>query len=292
MIMKIECIDKKSKYFPDKLKQLEKCPEQIYVQGNRKILSEFSLAVIGSRNSSILGKIVAQDISEELARNNIIITSGLARGIDTIAHMACVKNDAKTIAVLGGGHNKIYPSENKNLIKDIIEKDGVIVSEYPPEYPSLRNNFRERNRIIAALSDGIVLIEAKKNSGSLITVNNAIKLNKKIFVVPGRVNDEEYEGSNFVLKSGAFCISNAKDILEKYENIKLNLFSENIKKIDVPEELKELYEIISFVPQTLDEISIKMNESINQILSKLVLLEVYNLIKRVNGNLFVKIKNV
>lgn len=290
--MKIECIDKKSKYFPDKLKQLEKCPEQIYVQGNRKILSEFSLAVIGSRNSSILGKIVAQDISEELARNNIIITSGLARGIDTIAHMACVKNDAKTIAVLGGGHNKIYPSENKNLIKDIIEKDGVIVSEYPPEYPSLRNNFRERNRIIAALSDGIVLIEAKKNSGSLITVNNAIKLNKKIFVVPGRVNDEEYEGSNFVLKSGAFCISNAKDILEKYENIKLNLFSENIKKIDVPEELKELYEIISFVPQTLDEISIKMNESINQILSKLVLLEVYNLIKRVNGNLFVKIKNV
>lgn len=290
--MKIERINKKSKYFPDKLKQLEKCPEEIYIQGDRKNLSEFSLAVIGSRKSSILGKTVAQDISEELVQNNIIITSGLARGIDTIAHRTCVENDAKTIAVLGGGHNKIYPKENENLLKEIIEKCGVVISEYPPEYPPLPNNFRERNRIIAAISDGIILIEAKKNSGSLITVNYAKELNKKIFVVPGRVNDEEYEGSNLVLKNGAFCIRNSMDVLEKYENIKLNLFSGNIKKVEVPEELKELYEILSFVPQSVDEISLKMNESVNQVLAKIVMLEMYNLIKRVNGNLFKKTKNV
>ena len=290
--MKIECIDKKSEDFPDKLKKLEKCPEQIYIQGNKRILSEFSLAIVGSRKCSILGKTIARDITEELARNNIVISSGLARGIDTVAHTACVENGSKTIAVLGGGHNKIYPVENKNLIKNIIEKEGAVISEYPPEYPTLRNNFRERNRIIAALSDGIILIEAKKNSGSLITINHARKLNKKIFVVPGRVNDEEYEGSNLILKDGAFCISNARDVLEKYKDIEFNLSSKNIMKVDVPEELKELYEILSFFPQSLDEISSKMDESINQILSKLVLLEIYNLIKRVNGNFFVKIKIV
>lgn len=292
MIMKIECIDKKSKLFPDKLKQLEKCPNQIFLQGNKQILSEFSLGVIGSRNCSVLGKTIAQNISEELAEKDITIISGLARGVDTIAHKACVENNSKTIAVLGGGHNKIYPSENRKLAEDIIQKGGVIISEYPPEYPPLKNNFRERNRIIAALSDGIILIEAKKNSGSLITVKHAEKLNKKIFVVPGRICDEEYEGSNLILKNGAFCVRNASDVIEKYENIKAINKIEKSKNIEIDAELKKVYDSLSFLPQTIEDVSLKVKESVGQITSKIILLEMSNLIKRVNGEFFVKTKNM
>ena len=292
MIMKIECIDKKSKLFPDKLKQLEKCPNQIFFQGNKQILSEFSLGVIGSRNCSVLGKTIAQNISEELAEKDITIISGLARGVDTIAHKACVENNSKTIAVLGGGHNRIYPSENRKLAEDIIQKGGVIISEYPPEYPPLKNNFRERNRIIAALSDGIILIEAKKNSGSLITVKHAEKLNKKIFVVPGRICDEEYEGSNLILKNGAFCVRNASDVIEKYENIKAINKIEKSKNIEIDAELKKVYDSLSFLPQTIEDVSLKVKESVGQITSKIILLEMSNLIKRVNGEFFVKTKNM
>ena len=175
--MKIECIDKKSEDFPDKLKKLEKCPEQIYIQGNKRILSEFSLAIVGSRKCSILGKTIARDITEELARNNIVISSGLARGIDTVAHTACVENGSKTIAVLGGGHNKIYPVENKNLIKNIIEKEGAVISEYP-EFNKYSASVVSST--VTAAKQGVVKNAANNNpnNNSLLIIPILIYLNR------------------------------------------------------------------------------------------------------------------
>lgn len=291
--MKIKCIDKNSKEFPDKLKQLDKCPKQLYVLGDESILSEFSLAVIGSRNCSSLGKTVAKNITKELNKNSISIVSGFARGIDTIAHRTCLENNSKTIAVLGGGHGKIYPKENEYIMKEIIEKGGSVISEYSPEYPTLPNNFRERNRIIAALSDSVVLIEAKVNSGSLITIKHAKDLNKKIFVVPGSINDELYEGSNLVLKEGAYCIRNAKDILEKYEMLQSQKCSNKCKfqkQIEVAEDLKNVYAQIRDYPQSISEICAIVNEPTNKILAKLIMLEVNGAIQKIDEENYIRVK--
>ena len=288
--MKVKCIDEKSSLFPSNLKMLSKCPKQIFVIGDEYILQEFSLAVIGSRKCSVLGKSIAKDITTELSLNGIIIVSGLARGIDTIAHNACIENKAKTIAVLGGGHKKIYPKENLNIVDKILENGGAVISEYPLEYPPLPKNFRERNRIIAALSEGTVLIEAKNNSGSLITIEYARKLNKKIFVVPGCVDNELYEGSNFVLSEGAFCIRNAKDLIKKYPNIIYEEKNNYSEKINVEKELRNVYLAMSYTPKNLEEICLKSGEETKKVISKLALLEIKGLIKRIDGQNFIKIR--
>lgn len=288
--MKIKCIDQKSELFPTKLKELQRCPKQIFVLGNEMILSEFSLAVIGSRKASMFGKNIAKNISMELATNNITIISGFARGIDTIAHEMCIEKGSKTIAVLGGGHNKIYPSENKKMIDEILKNDGAIISEYPADYPSLPNNFRERNRIIAALSDGIVLVEAKKNSGSLITVNYGKSLNKKIFAVPGCLDNELYEGSNYVLSSGAYCIRDANDIYAKYPELKMFIKKEKNKEFEISDDLKNVYKSLSYMPKSLDEICLKSKEPLNKVMSKITLLEMIGAVEKVEGQKFVKIK--
>ena len=287
--MKIKCIDKFSKDFPEKLKQLDNCPTQIFVLGNESILKEFSLAVVGSRKCTSLGMTIAQDISDEISNKKITIISGFARGIDSIAHKSCIENNSKTIVVLGGGHGKIYPKENITMIDKIIKNSGAIISEYPMEYPSIPNNFRERNRIIAALSDGVILIEAKVNSGSLITVKYAKELNKNIFVVPGCLGNELYAGSNYVLSEGAYCIRNADDILKRYPEFHKEKNNKKEKQIRIDESLKNVYENLLYTPQTLDEISLKTKEPINRILSKLALLEIQDLVKRLDGQKFVKV---
>lgn len=288
--MKIKCIDDNSKFFPCKLKMLSKHPKEIYVLGNEEILSEFNLAVIGSRKCSVFGKSIAKDISDDLAKNNIVIVSGFARGIDTIAHNACIENNSKTIAVLGGGHSKLYPKENIHLIDKIIENGGAIISEYPPEVPPLPNNFRERNRIIAALSEGIVLIEAQKNSGSMITVECGKRLNKKIFAVPGCLDNELYEGSNLVLSEGAYCIRNAQDIFKHYPNLTNCIETKHDKELNVEDDLKNVYRSISYMPRSLEEICMKSGETFSKVVSKLTLLEMSGLVVRVEGQKFMKLR--
>lgn len=288
--MKIKSIDKNSKVFPENLKLLSKCPNQIFVLGNEEILSEFSLAIIGSRKCSVLGKSIAQNISSELARDNINIISGFARGIDTIAHKSCVENLSKTIVVLGGGHAQIYPKENLEMVDEIIKNDGAIISEYPLDYPPLPNNFRERNRIIAALSEGIILIEAQKNSGSLITIEYGKMLKKKIFVVPGCLDNELYEGSNLVLSKGAYCVRNASDIYEKYENLKKFIGKEDDDTVSVSNDLKNVYKSISYTPKNIEEICAKSGEPLNKVMSKLTLLEMMGIIAKTEGQNFIKLR--
>lgn len=288
---KIKCLKRDSKYFPQKLKELEKCPEEIFVLGNEKILSEFSLSVVGSRKCSFFGKEIARKISGNLANSNITVVSGFARGIDTIAHKTCIENEKKTIAVLGGGHGNIYPNENKYMIEKILENGGAIISEYPYGYPSLPSNFIQRNRIVAALSEGVILIEAKRNSGSLYTIEYARKLNKKIFVVPGSLNDEMYEGSISVLVEGAYCVRNADDILNKYGiTCRKSNISKTNDEVRVEIEYKSIFSMLSLVPISLEEICLKTNEPANKVLYKLTMLEMNGFIKQVGGQNFVRIK--
>ena len=184
----IELISICDKDYPDYLKQIYDKPISLYVKGNKKILNEFSLAIIGCRENSNYGKEVAMAVTKGIVNKKIITISGLARGIDSIAHKETLKQKGKTIAVIGSGLDIIYPSENTNLVKEIIKNDGVIISEYPLGTKPAKIHFPARNRIISAISSGVIVIEAKKKSGTMTTVDFALEQGKNVFSIPRKYN--------------------------------------------------------------------------------------------------------
>lgn len=181
---KIKLITLQDKEYPKKLQEIYDKPISLYVKGNVENLNKFSLAMIGCRENSEYGKIVAEAIAKGLAKNEIITVSGLAKGIDSISQNATVQANGKTIAVIGSGLDIIYPYENNYLAEQIIKTGGTIVTEYPLGTKPEKMNFPARNRIISGLSDGVIIVEAKKKSGTMITVDFALEQGKTIFAVP------------------------------------------------------------------------------------------------------------
>lgn len=181
---KVELISIYDECYPKNLKELYDKPISLYVKGNKEILNEFSLAIIGCRENSVYGKEVATAVAKGITKQNIITISGLARGIDSISHKATIDAKGKTIAVIGSGLDVIYPYENTNLAKEIIRNSGVIISEYSLGTKPQKMNFPARNRIISGLSNGVIVIEAKKKSGSMTTVDFALEQGKTIFAIP------------------------------------------------------------------------------------------------------------
>lgn len=212
----IQAITLQDTYYPDKLKTIFGKPIVLYVKGKKDILNEFSLAIVGCRECSQYGKNTAIEIAHTLSNNQVNIVSGLARGIDAYAHQGALMGKEKTIAVLGCGVDIIYPKENEKLYNEILQKEGAIVSEYIIETEPERMHFPARNRLISGLSDGVIVIEAKEKSGSLITVDFALEQGKNVFVVPGNINSPYSKGTNDLIKQGAKPITCLKDILEEY----------------------------------------------------------------------------
>ncbi len=211
----IQMINIYDEEYPKKLKNIYDPPVTLYIKGNKKILNDKSIAIIGCRECSIYGKEVANKLAYELSNNKINIISGMAKGIDSYAHIGALKAEGKTIAVLGTGLDVIYPKENIALYSKIIELGGTIISEYVVGTKADRMNFPARNRIISGLSDGIIVVEAKKKSGTLITVDFALEQGKDIFVVPGNITSPNSAGTNDLIKQGAKCITSLNDILEE-----------------------------------------------------------------------------
>lgn len=202
--------------YPNKLRNIYDSPVTLYIKGNKDILNSNSIAIVGCRNCSNYGKEVSMKLAYDLAKENITIISGMAKGIDSNAHMGCLHAKGKTIAVLGSGLDRIYPKENIALYNEIISNGGAIVSEYVVGTTATRMNFPARNRIISGLSDGIIVVEAKEKSGTLITVDFALEQGKDIFVVPGNITSSNSVGTNELIKQGAKCVTSVKDILEEY----------------------------------------------------------------------------
>ena len=180
----MKTIYQNQKEYPEKLNKIYAPPAKLYVAGDETILNKPSIAIIGCRNASEYGKRVAFKFASELAKRGIVIISGLARGIDIYSHLGAVKANGKTIAVLGSGFNHIYPSEHKKYCVDIVEKGGAIITEYEQNTKPIPTNFPTRNRIISGLSDGVLVVEAKKKSGTLITVDYALEQGKNVFIIP------------------------------------------------------------------------------------------------------------
>ena len=201
----------------ERLRNIYDPPKKLYVLGNFKILKEKAIAIVGSRKATESGKKVAFQISQELTKENINIVSGLAIGIDTYAHLGAIsiQNQASTIAVLGSGIDEMYPKENTELARKIIQTGGCIVSEYPLGTKPNKINFPQRNRIISGLSEGVVVVEASEKSGSLITAEFGIEQGKEIFAVPGNIDNPLSKGTNQLIMDGAKMVLSSKEILEE-----------------------------------------------------------------------------
>ena len=210
----VEIVNIYDKEYPDKLKVIYDPPIVLYVKGNKNILNDKSIAIIGSRRCTKYGEKTAKSLAYNLSLNNINVISGLAKGIDSFAHEGCLSARGKTIAVVGCGLDRVYPEENKELFKNIIEANGTIISEYVIGTKPLAKNFPRRNRIISGISNGVIVVEAKEKSGTLITVDFALEQGKNIYAVPGNIDNQNSYGTNALIKEGAKSITKFTDVLE------------------------------------------------------------------------------
>lgn len=210
----IEIINIYDKNYPDKLKVIYDPPIVLYIKGNKNILNEKAMAIVGCRMCTKYGENIANKLAYNLSLNNINVISGLARGIDSCAHKGTLKTNGKTIAVVGCGLDRVYPTENKTLFNEIINNNGAIISEYIIGTKPLAKNFPRRNRIISGLSDGVIVVEAREKSGTLITVDFALEQGKNIYAVPGNIDNPNSYGTNDLIKQGAKIITNFQDIYE------------------------------------------------------------------------------
>ena len=214
MKYKVIKINMQSKYYPERLKNIYDAPKELYCLGNLELLNyKNNIAMIGSRNCSGYGERAAKDFAYNLAKEDVCIVSGLAKGIDSFSHIGALNAKGKTIAVLGSGLDNIYPKENIKLVEEIINNNGLVISEYPLGTKPLKYHFPARNRIISGLSDSILVVEARKNSGTNITVDFALEQGKDVFVIPGNIYSKTSEGTNFLITEGAIPILSYKDIL-------------------------------------------------------------------------------
>jgi len=214
--MKIKKISIENDNFPSHLKKIPNPPKVLYFKGNF-IPEETRIAIVGTRRNSAYGKQVALSIASDLAKMGITVVSGMAPGIDTFSHTACVNKGKRTIAVLGTGIDRksIYPKSNLELSEKIIKTGGCLISEFPPGTRGTRFTFPKRNRIISGLSLGTLVVEAKKKSGSLITANWTLKQQKKLFAVPGSIYSSNSKGVHSLIKRGAKLVESTEDILKE-----------------------------------------------------------------------------
>lgn len=221
MIKAVNKIEIKDKNYPEILKKIYSPPKVLYIKGNIDIINNKTIGIVGCRNASEYGKKAAKYFGFELAKKGFNIVSGLARGIDSYAHIGNIqallenKNTnkyGKPIAVIGNGLDIVYPKENIELEKKILEVGGAIITEYPVGTKPEKMHFPARNRIISGISKGIIIVEAKLKSGALITVDFALDQGKDVYVVPGNINSANSLGTNELIKQGAKIITNVDDI--------------------------------------------------------------------------------
>ena len=204
--------------YPEKLRKIYNPPKHLYCLGDISLLNNPSIAIIGCRNASKYGFKICKIFADKLSKSGITIISGLAKGIDSQAHISSFYNVGKTIAVLGCGVDVIYPKENEELYRAIIQNGGLIVSEYELGTKPSKELFPQRNRIISGLASGVLVVEAKKRSGTMITVNHALEQGREVFVIPGNIDSLNSEGTNALIKDGARIVTNYKEILEEFKN--------------------------------------------------------------------------
>jgi len=274
-----------SEKYPERLRNIYDPPLVIYYKGKLHSYTGY-VGVVGARKCTQYGRAAARNISQLLSKYDICIVSGLARGIDTAAHMGALDERGVTYAVLGCGLDIVYPPENKKLFQEI-ERKGAIISEYPPGTKPYPGNFPARNRIISGLCDGIVVVEAGEKSGALITANFALEQGREVFAVPGSIYCDTSKGTNSLIKDGAKMVTDIEDILVE---LHINPKENNVRKTTdtFSEAEKKLMNIISNSPVTIEELFQKSALKVSEINSLLTTMELRGIIKVLPGKYIVR----
>lgn len=277
--------------YPQNLKFIPGLPIVLYVLGKITESDNLSLGIVGSRRASFYGLSSAEKFAAQLSLNNLTIVSGMARGVDTYAHRGALKAHGRTIAVMGSGFNHVYPPENRGLAEQIA-KSGAVVSEFPMDTKPLAQNFPRRNRLISGLSLGVLVTEAARNSGALITVDFALEQGREVFALPGRIDACASMGTNELLKQGAKLVTCSEDILEEL-NIDISSKDDQAKpemKEDIlcAKEENMLYNCISRQAVAIDDLVEKTSLSSSQISSLILKLQFKKLIKELPGKQFIR----
>ncbi len=279
----IQVITGVSELYPEKLKGLTNPPSALFCKGDVSLLKEFAIAIVGSRTPTNYGRIITDEFAETLAKSGVVIISGLAYGIDSISHKKALEVGGKTIAVLGGGFNHIYPAEHTSLADEIAKK-GLLISEYCPSLKPTKYSFVERNRIIAGLCDGILIPEASLKSGTRSTKDFALDCGKDVFAVPGSIKNDKSELPNLLISCGhAKCVLSPKNILEEY-NIKMKPKVSVVKNTSAQEDV-----ILSLLADGEKDVAFLQENSgfdIKNLNSYLTLLEIRGIIRKLPGNYY------
>lgn len=281
-------IDYTDKEYPDRLLKIKRKPSQIYVNGNVDLLNSIGIAVIGTRNPTSYGKRMCKHFTKELVQYGITIISGLAYGIDSIAHKTCLENGGNTIAVLPNGFNYIYPIEHEGLYKDILASNGAAVTEYLINQKADSKKFLERNRIVAGLAIGTLVIEGGYRSGTSVTARITREQGKHVFSVPSSLDNEKGITCNEIIKAGGKLVTCVEDIIEEFEgyNFKKREIKESTSLID--DEFVDLYNVLSYNPQHINDIAKKLASDIKEVSYKLMMLELEGKILELPGKNFIR----
>lgn len=276
--------------YPEQLRKIKNPPSRLYAIGNVELLKEFGIAVVGSRKNTQYGERMCKTFVKDLVNYNINIISGLAEGIDSIAHITCLKNSGKTIAVLPSGIGNIYPAKHRELANEILMNGGLILSEYEENIKADSEKFLERNRIVAGLAKGTLVIEGGIRSGTSVTARYTMEDENPVFCIPSSIENSKGITPNNLIKKGGHLVTEIEDILACFPDIK---FVSRIKRkvdicIEVPEKLRDIYKVIDCTPKDSDEIARVLKKPISEVNYKLMLLQLEDKIVELPGKRYVR----
>lgn len=271
--------------FPPHLKIISRYPRVLYYRGNPDLMQEDSIAVVGARKITDYGKWACKHFVDAFSEYNLTLVSGLALGTDGLAHKSALENRMKTVGVLGTGIDIIFPEQNKSIFEQMYS-DGLVISEFPPGTPGLPMNFPIRNRIISGLSKVVIVIEAKKRSGSLITARLAMEQGKEVFAVPGNINSVYSQGTNELIRDGVQPLLAIEDVLKEFDHLKRIRIDILNEKVDLSDTEKKILLHLSEAPQSAEKLAERLDKRYVEICSILTILEIKGYLIELNGGIF------
>ena len=277
--------------YPSRLKEIYDYPPLLYVRGSLLPEDEWCLAVVGTRRATVYGRQVTEEIVADLARSRITVVSGLAKGIDSIAHRSALEAGGRTIAIFACGLDIVYPAENANLARSIIQR-GALISEYPLGTRPKADNFPRRNRIMSGLSLGVLVIEAGNTSGAMITAHLALEQNREVFSIPGSILSPASTGTNRLIQEGAKLVGDYTDVLEEL-NLMNVAHQMEMKEVVPPSETESLLlKQLGAEPTHIDKVCRSSSLPMSTVSSTLAMMELKGLVKQVGNMNYVLAREV
>jgi len=277
--------------YPKLLRQIDQAPPVLYVRGTLLPADDFAIAMVGTRRISDYGQQITRDTSLYLAGHGLTIVSGLARGVDALAHQSALQAGGRTIAVLGSGVDVIYPPEHRTLADAIIE-NGAIISDYPLGTQPEGVNFPPRNRIISGLSLATVVVEAGERSGALITADFAVEQGRDVFAVPGNILSPSSKGTNRLIQKGAFALVSPQDVLDLLELSQVEDYQEARQALPADTTEAKILQSMDYEPVHVDEICNEVGLAVEKVTAALTMMELKGLVQHVGGMRYAAIREI